>query len=76
MASKTKAEDRNDIFIESLKRKLSILNNSIQSQNNYLVNDKFSIADTAIWRMIGWLISGNLDGIPSNILKNLSLWKG
>ena len=70
MASKTKAEDRNSIFIESLKRKLSILNNSIQSQNNYLVNDKFSIADIAIWRMIGWLISGNLDGVPSDILKS------
>ena len=32
MVSKTKAEDRNNIFIESLKRKLSILNNSIDSK--------------------------------------------
>ena len=70
MVSKTNTEDRNNIFIESLKRKLSILNNSIDSKNNYLVNAKISIADIAIWRMVGWLISGNLDGIQSDILKS------
>ena len=29
-----------------------------------------TIADIAIWRLVGWLSSGMLDGIPTNFLKN------
>jgi glutathione S-transferase len=70
--SSTKAEDRKNIFIEELKRKLSILNNSINLSNTYLASNNISIADIAIWRLIGWLTSGNIDGIPLDILKSYS----
>jgi glutathione S-transferase len=72
LISSTKAEDRKNIFIEELKRKLSILNNSINLSNTYLASNNISIADIAIWRLIGWLTSGNVDGIPLDILKSYS----
>ena len=31
------------------------------------VDNKLSIADIAIWRLLGWMKSGMLDGIPLNI---------
>ena len=33
----------------------------------WFVDNKLSIADIAIWRLLGWMKSGMLDGIPSNI---------
>jgi glutathione S-transferase len=33
----------------------------------WFVGNKLSIADIAIWRLLGWMKSGMLDGIPSNI---------
>ena len=29
-----------------------------------------TIADIAIWRLVGWLSSGMLDGIPTSFLKS------
>ena len=34
----------------------------------WFVGDKISIADLAVWRLLGWLSSGLLDGVPTNIL--------
>ena len=36
----------------------------------YFVGNDLTIADLAIWRLLGWLKSGMLDGIPTNILDN------
>ena len=36
----------------------------------YFVESDLTIADLAIWRLLGWLKSGLLDGIPTNILDN------
>ena len=36
----------------------------------YFVENNLTIADLAIWRLLGWLKSGMLDGVPSNILDN------
>ena len=33
----------------------------------WFVDNKLSIADIAIWRLLGWMKSGMLDGIPLNI---------
>lgn len=33
----------------------------------WFVDNKLSIADIAIWRLLGWIKSGMLDGIPSDI---------
>ena len=68
----TKPEDRKSLGISDLPRKLSILNNCIDQNNDYLVGNNISIADIAIWRLMGWLTSGNVDGIPLDILKNYS----
>ena len=69
LVASTKVEDRNNLVIGELSRKLSILNKSIELSNNYLVNNNISIADIAIWRLMGWLTSGSLDGIPLDLLK-------
>ena len=34
----------------------------------YFVGNDLTIADLAIWRLLGWLKSGMLDGVPTNIL--------
>ena len=36
----------------------------------YFVENEFTIADLAIWRLLGWLKSGMLDGVPTTILDN------
>ena len=36
----------------------------------YFVESDLTIADLAIWRLLGWLKSGMLDGIPTTILDN------
>ena len=50
-----------------------------ENNSNYFVGDKMTIADIAIWRLIGWLSSGVIDDIDQSIvnkftnLKNLCL---
>mgnify|MGYP001409115466 FL=1 len=48
------------------------LENLLQQNTNsvYFVGNELTIADLAIWRLLGWLKSGLLDGIPTNILDN------
>ncbi len=45
------------------------------SQYNYRLEardlhglDKMTIADIAIWRLLGWLTSGIIDGIPTSVV--------
>jgi len=70
LIASTKAEDRKELVKGELSRKLTILNNSIDKENNWLVNNIISIADIAIWRLMGWVSCGSLDNIPIDILKN------
>ena len=70
LVASTKVEDRNNLVIGELSRKLSILNKSIELSNGYLVGNTISIADIAIWRLMGWITSGSLDGIPLDVLKD------
>ena len=48
-------------FLENLLEK--------NKESNFFVGKKISIADLAIWRLLGWLTSGLLDGVPMNILE-------
>ena len=52
-----------------LPRWFNYLENILQKEKNcqWFVDNKMSIADIAIWRLLGWLKSGMLDGIPTNI---------
>jgi glutathione S-transferase len=44
------------------------------------VGDKMSVADLAIWRLLGWIISGKLEHVPTTLLdtfpKLAKLYKG
>ena len=52
-----------------LPRWFNYLENILQKEENskWFVDNKISIADIAIWRLLGWVKSGMLDGIPKNI---------
>ena len=43
--------------------------NKQNEQSIYFVGKDLTIADLAIWRLLGWLTSGLLDGVPTNILE-------
>ena len=34
--------------------------------SDFAVGDKLTVADLAIWRVVGWMDSGTLDGIAAN----------
>ncbi len=43
-------------------------------ESDWFVGNSMTIADLAIWRLLGWLTSGLLDGVPTSVLdpyKNL-----
>jgi glutathione S-transferase len=46
------------------------LNENVES--GWFVGKSMSIADLAMWRLLGWLRSGVLDGVPTNILENFT----
>ena len=64
-----KKEMRDRLTNKLLPRWFNYLENLLQKENNsrWFVNNKMTIADIAIWRLLGWLKSGMLDGIPTNI---------
>ena len=39
-----------------------------QGEPVYFVANHLSVADLAVWRILGWIISGKLDGLPTNLL--------
>ena len=47
-------------FLENLLKK--------NTKSIYFVGNDLTIADLAIWRLLGWLKSGMLDGVPKTIL--------
>ena len=60
---------RQELVKGALGRKLTILENCLPEGSKYIVLKNMSIADIAIWRLIGWLSSGILDGVPIGILE-------
>jgi prostaglandin-H2 D-isomerase / glutathione transferase len=68
----TKKEMRERLTKKLLPRWFNYLENILQIENDgkWFVDNKLSIADIAIWRLLGWLKSGMLDGIPTNICDN------
>ena len=51
-----------------IKRKLGMLERCITERSDWIVPASISIADIAIWRVLGWFTSGLLDGMPKNLL--------
>ena len=52
-----------------LGHKLDILEKNIKPNSIWINGGSMGLEDIAIWRLMGWLSSGTLDGIPTAILK-------
>ena len=51
-----------------LGRKLQIVDKNISDNSDWILGQSMGLADIAIWRLMGWLSSGMLDGIPTTLL--------
>jgi len=66
-----KLEDRLLLKNKLLPRWFTYLENILsESTSDWFVENKMTIADIAMWRLLGWLISGIIDGIPTTIVDN------
>tara|TARA_Y100000741_G_scaffold27644_1_gene19918 strand:+ start:657 stop:1304 length:648 start_codon:yes stop_codon:yes gene_type:complete len=66
-----KIEDRLLLKNKLLPRWFRYLENILsESTSDWFVENKMTIADIAMWRLLGWLISGIIDGIPTTIVDN------
>ena len=64
-----KVEDRLLLKNKLLPRWFRYLENILlESTSDWFVENKMTIADIAMWRLLGWLISGIIDGIPTTIV--------
>jgi glutathione S-transferase len=64
----SKLKARQELADGPLKQKLEILEGLIPDNSDFIMASGLSIADIAIWRILGWLSSGMLDGLPTDIL--------
>lgn len=62
--------NREQLFEGELSRKLRMLNKNVTEPNEWIVGSDLSVADIAVWRLIGWLSSGMLNGIPVDLLQD------
>ena len=76
ISSREKNSEKKKIAREILSTKhlpkwFQFLENLIKENNKskWFVGESITIADLAIWRLLGWLSSGMLDGVPKNILE-------
>ena len=66
-----KIEDRKTLTNKLLPRWFKYLENLLSDENSdWFVKNKMTIADIAMWRLIGWLTSGIIDGIPTTIIND------
>ena len=63
-----KTEDRKVLVSKLLPRWFRYLENLLSEDNSTWFVEKMTIADIAIWRLLGWLTSGIIDGIPTSIV--------
>ena len=66
-----KIEDRKNLTNKLLPRWFKYLENLLSEENSeWFVENKMTIADIAMWRLLGWLNSGIIDGIPTTIVND------
>ena len=66
-----KIEDRLLLKNKLLPRWFKYLENILSQEiSEWFVENKMTIADIAMWRLLGWLTSGIIDGIPTTIVDN------
>ena len=60
---------RAELTNKNLPNYFGFLENILSENNsNWFVGDKMSVADIAVWGMLGWITSGVLDDIPPSIV--------
>jgi len=62
--------NRRELAKGELQRKLSMLENNVQESDAWICGAEITIADLAVWRVMGWLVSGAVDGLPKTLLDN------
>jgi len=65
---KKKMEDRKVLVNKLLPRWFRYLENLLSEDDSTWFVEKMTIADIAMWRLIGWLTSGIIDGIPTSVV--------
>ena len=63
-----KRRKREELVNGDLKKKLNILEKNIKINNDWVIGPCMGLEDIAVWRLLGWLSSGAVDGIPTTIL--------
>ena len=63
-----KMEDRKILVNKLLPRWFRYLENLLLEDDSTWFVEKMTIADIAMWRLLGWLKSGIIDGIPTSII--------
>ena len=63
-----KIEDRKILVNKLLPRWFIYLENLLSEDDSIWFVEKMTIADIAMWRLLGWLTSGIIDGIPTSII--------
>ena len=63
---------RKKLSTEILPKWFNFLENLLQENktSEWFAGDTMSVADLAIWRLLGWIISGKLDQVPTTILES------
>ena len=61
---------RQKLSEETLPKWFGYLENLLKENKSseWFAGDKMSIADLAIWRLLGWIISGKLEHVPTTLL--------
>ncbi|MBT3768402.1 MAG: glutathione S-transferase [Acidiferrobacteraceae bacterium] len=65
----TKKIKRQELCKGELARKLGILDKNIRDESGWVLGFDLGLADIAIWRLMGWLSCGILDGIPTDLIR-------
>ena len=63
-----KMEDRKVLVNKLLPRWFRYLENLLSEDDSTWFVEKMTIADIAMWRLLGWLKSGIIDGIPTSVV--------
>ena len=63
-----KMEDRKVLVNKLLPRWFRYLEHLLSEDDSTWFVEKMTIADIAIWRLLGWLSSGIIDGIPTSVV--------
>ena len=63
---------RQELSKNDLPKYFGFLEDLLREENIWFSNNKMTIADIAIWRLMGWLKSGVIDDIPQDITDNFN----